>query len=136
MRGTMEPMRVDNPDHHPHDHGFGTGAGEAEAHAVGVGLGGEQESTEQSGHGLFDHIGDVAHTGGHAEVGQLEYDFGQHHDGLHGLHDSIGLGYGGGDEHHALHDSSLHENHHVPVHEAPDPAVDHHHDLGDIGHHG
>ena len=133
-------MRVDNSQHPHHDHGFGLGAREPEAHELGVGIGGPEHvdpsSVHSGGLGELGHLDQVGpeHFGGHVEVGHLDHDFGQHHDGLHGLHDSIGIGFTG-DEHHSLHDT-LHEQH-DPTHDVQhhDVPADHH-GLGDLFHHG
>jgi hypothetical protein len=131
----MNVMRVDNPEQN-HDHGFGLGAGDSDPHDVSA-----ADHTAVT-HGLFEHVDadPVADPGAHSVFGHIEHDFGSHHDtGFDGLHDSVhsvGLGFGGGEEH-GLHDS-LHDtshdpgqNHHVPVE---------HHDVGLGGaehfHHG
>ena len=126
---------MDPKSNQPHsERGFGLGAHDPEPHESQVELGVDHDVASRSTHGLLEHLGDhpTEHFGGHVEVGHLDHDFTEHHDGLHGLHDSVGIGLGLGDDHHALHDA-LHDGQH---HE---PAVDHHHDLGDLGdqfHHG
>jgi hypothetical protein len=132
-------MRVDPKSNQPHhERGFGLGAHDPEPHETDVGLGVDHDDTNRTGHGLLEHLGDhpTEHFGGHVEVGHLDQDFSQHHDGLHGLHDSVGIGLGLGDDshgHHSLHDA-LHDAQHDPQHH--DPAADQHHDLGDLFHHG
>jgi hypothetical protein len=139
-KGTIDVMRVDNPEEGHHDHGFGQGAVQPEHHDIGLGV--EQGiDHDTASHGMLDHIGqgaEAAALGGHADIGHLDHDFGHDglHDGLDGLHDSvhhsIGLGFEG-DQHHSLHDG-LHDVQHDAAHDTHHDGADLHHDIGGLFH--